>query len=48
MTLRRIDWRVYGRTDRFYIKEYDADTNASVVFALDSVGELDGLRQRCA
>ena len=26
--LRRIDWRVYGRTDRFYIKEYDADTNA--------------------
>jgi len=39
--LRRIDWRVYGRTDRFYIKEYDADTNASVVFALDSSGSMD-------
>ncbi len=39
--LRRIDWRVYGRTDRFYIKEYDADTNASVVFALDASGSMD-------
>ena len=39
--LRRIDWRVYGRTDRFYIKEYDADTNAGVLFALDSSGSMD-------
>ncbi len=39
--LRRIDWRVYGRTNRFYIKEYDADTNASVVFALDTSGSMD-------
>ena len=39
--LRRIDWRVYGRTDRFYIKEYEADTNASVIFALDSSASMD-------
>ncbi len=39
--LRRIDWRVYGRTDRFYIKEYEADTNASVMFALDQSGSMD-------
>ncbi|MDB4917038.1 MAG: hypothetical protein JWM95_4682 [Gemmatimonadetes bacterium] len=39
--LRRIDWRVFGRTDRFYIKEYEADTNASVVFALDSSASMD-------
>lgn len=39
--LRRIDWRVYGRTERFYIKEYDADTNAGVMFALDSSGSMD-------
>lgn len=39
--LRRIDWRVYGRTNRFYIKEYDADTNASVLFALDSSGSMN-------
>ena len=39
--LRRIDWRVLGRTDRFYIKEFEADTNASVTFALDSSGSMD-------
>src|SRR5206468_7403602 len=38
--LRRIDWRVYGRTDRFYVKEYEADTNASVLFALDASGSM--------
>jgi uncharacterized protein (DUF58 family) len=39
--LRRIDWRVFGRTDRFYVKEYEADTNASVIFALDSSASMD-------
>lgn len=32
---RRIDWRLYGRTDRFYIKEFEADTNANVYLLLD-------------
>jgi uncharacterized protein (DUF58 family) len=39
--LRRIDWRVYGRTDRFYLKTYEADTNADVFFVLDSSGSMD-------
>src|SRR6187200_396021 len=32
--IRRVDWRLYARTDRYYIKEYEADTNAnfSVLF----------------
>ena len=33
--IRKIDWRVYGRTDRFYLKEYEAETNASVTILLD-------------
>ncbi len=39
--IRRIDWRVYGRTDRYYVKEFEADTNASVVLAIDVSGSLD-------
>ena len=39
--LRRIDWRVFGRTERFFVKEYEADTNASVTFILDASGSMD-------
>jgi uncharacterized protein (DUF58 family) len=39
--IRRIDWRAFGRTDRHYIKEYEADTNAGVMFALDASGSMD-------
>ena len=33
--IRRVDWKVYGRTDRFYIKQYDADTNTNFTVLLD-------------
>jgi uncharacterized protein (DUF58 family) len=39
--VRRIDWRVYGRTDRFYVKEFEADTNANFVVVLDTSGSMD-------
>ena len=39
--LRRIDWKAFARTDKFYIKEYEADTNAGVVFALDASGSMN-------
>ncbi|MCE9600610.1 MAG: DUF58 domain-containing protein [Gemmatimonadetes bacterium] len=39
--LRRIDWKAYARTDRFYVKEYEADTNAGVLFALDVSASMD-------
>ncbi|HEX5436147.1 MAG TPA: DUF58 domain-containing protein [Gemmatimonadaceae bacterium] len=32
---RRIDWRLYARTDRFYIKEFEADTNTNFSVLLD-------------
>src|SRR6186713_1353224 len=34
--IRRVDWKLYGRTDRFYIKEYEADTNANFAVLLDT------------
>jgi len=33
--IRRVDWRLYARTDRFYIKEYEADSNANFSVLLD-------------
>ena len=33
--IRRVDWKLFGRTDRFYIKEYEADTNVNFACLLD-------------
>jgi uncharacterized protein (DUF58 family) len=33
--LRRVDWRVFARTDRYYVKQFEADSNANCVVALD-------------
>src|SRR5688572_20873968 len=33
--IRRVDWRLYARTDRYYIKEYEADSNAHFSVLLD-------------
>jgi uncharacterized protein (DUF58 family) len=39
--IRRIDWRVFGRTDRFYVKEFEADTNANFIVLLDISRSMD-------
>jgi uncharacterized protein (DUF58 family) len=39
--LRRLDWRVYGRSDRFYVKEFEADTNLRCCLILDTSGSMD-------
>jgi uncharacterized protein (DUF58 family) len=33
--IRRVDWRVYARTDKYYIKEFEADSNANFAVLLD-------------
>jgi uncharacterized protein (DUF58 family) len=33
--IRRIDWRLFARTDRFYVKEFEADSNANFMLLLD-------------
>ena len=37
---RRLDWRVLGRTDRPYVKEYDEETNLRCVLLLDASGSM--------
>jgi|TARA_B100001964_G_scaffold245191_1_gene330574 uncharacterized protein (DUF58 family) len=33
--IRRIDWQLYARTDRYYVKEFEADSNANFSAILD-------------
>ena len=33
--VRRIDWRLFARTDRLYVKDFEADTNANLQLLLD-------------
>ncbi len=33
--IRRVDWKLYARTDRYYLKEYEADTNSNFSVILD-------------
>jgi len=38
--IRHIDWRVYGKADRFFIKEYEEETNLRTHLLLDCSGSM--------
>ena len=38
--IRRLDWRVFGRTDRFYLKEFEAETNLRCYLVMDFSGSM--------
>lgn len=38
--IRRIDWRLYARTDRYHVKEFEADTNANFMVLLDASASM--------
>jgi uncharacterized protein (DUF58 family) len=38
--LRRLDWRAYGRSDRFFVKEFEADTNLRCCVVVDTSGSM--------
>lgn len=37
---RRLDWRTWGRSDRYYIKEFEADTNLRLCLIMDTSGSM--------
>ncbi len=38
--IRRIDWRAYGKTDRYFVKEYEEETNLKAVLVVDASGSM--------
>jgi uncharacterized protein (DUF58 family) len=38
--IRNLDWKVYGKTDRFYVKVYEEETNLKSTILLDKSGSM--------
>lgn len=38
--IRYVDWKVYGRTDKYYIKQFEEETNLKAMIALDSSASM--------
>jgi uncharacterized protein (DUF58 family) len=38
--IRHVDWRVYGKTDRYYVKEYEEETNLKMHLLVDASGSM--------
>ena len=38
--IRQIDWQVYGRSDRYVIKQFEEETNLHAILALDTSGSM--------
>jgi len=38
--IRAIDWKVFGKTDRLYVREYEEETNLRCTLLLDSSGSM--------
>lgn len=46
--LRTLDWKVYGKTDRYYIKQYEEETNLRSLIAIDASGSMGFAGRRAA
>jgi len=38
--LRHVDWRAYGKSDRFFVKEFEEETNLKAYLVLDASGSM--------
>lgn len=39
-SIRHIDWKLYGKTDKLYVKRYEEETNLRCFFALDTSSSM--------
>ena len=37
---KHLDWKVYAKTDRFFVKEYEAETNMPIYFFIDTSASM--------
>jgi uncharacterized protein (DUF58 family) len=46
--VKHLDWKVFAKTDRFYVKQYEAETNMQVTFLLDTSNSMFFKSERAA
>jgi len=46
--LRRLDWRVFARSDRHYVKQYEEESNVRVTFVVDASASMTYRGDRAA
>ncbi len=39
--IRQVDWKVYSRTDRYFVKQFEGDTNTNVNIAFDASASMN-------
>ena len=39
--VRHVDWRMYARSDRYYVKQYEEETNLRAYLAVDTSASMD-------
>lgn len=39
--IRRLDWKVYGRTDKLHLKQYQQETNLDLIVLVDASGSMN-------
>src|SRR2546421_3174268 len=39
--IRHIDWKVYGRSDRYYVKQFEEETNLKAYFVVDTSASMN-------
>ncbi|HSJ01397.1 MAG: DUF58 domain-containing protein [Verrucomicrobium sp.] len=39
--IKRLDWKIFGRSDRYYVREFDEETNLRATILLDASGSMD-------
>ena len=38
--LRHLDWKIFGKSDRLFVKQFEAETNIAALFVLDTSGSM--------
>lgn len=39
--LKRLDWKIYGKSDKYFIKQYEEETNLKAYILLDASGSME-------